>query len=206
MKTVNIQVRWAASHLCGDTLKALAYSDWFNVDTSKTLHWVRKDVDFCSCELNSCVSFNRVVSLDMRCRQINRCNSSHFSSVSDQLLSHLKQLSQRFRGLIPPYVLYQDELQLGNINCPYCCVHIKVFLSLGLRPCLCLTIEKTFYCSLDFGDCEAKFIFPLISEFLEATSLLVLLEFSRKFKCSWSSSVATSVLILTNRTPSLCHL
>ena len=44
-----------------------------------------------------------------------------------------------------------------------------------------------------------------LSEFPEATSLLVLFGSSVKFTCSWSSSLATSLLVLSSRTASFCH-
>ena len=57
-----------------------------------------------------------------------------------------------------------------------------------------------------YGDCVAKFrLHPTVSEFPEATSFLVLVEFSGKFKCSWSSYVSTSFLALASRTASFCH-
>ena len=157
----------------------------------------------------------------MSCCQSIVCNASNFSSVSDQLPSHLKQLSERFLGLIP------GRTQILRVVCTNMTCSLKsdgheiftvwlrsdrefFILSLGLRPYLCLTIEKTFsVCgtqSVDFSRlCGQMLSLPLVSAFPDATSLLVLFESSGKFRCSWSSSVATSLLVLSSRTASFCH-
>ena len=78
--------------------------------------------------------------------------------------------------------------RVTDMNIPHIAAFTSRFfiLSLGLRPYLCLTIEKT------FSMCGTP------SEFPEATNFLVLIESSRRFRCSWSSSVATSLLALSN--------
>ena len=83
------------------------------------------------------LSVSRVVSLSSNeLLPISRSNTSNFSLVSDQLLSHLKQLSERFLGLIP------GRTQLLRVVCtkmtcslksdgheysPYSCVQIESF-------------------------------------------------------------------------------
>ena len=83
---------------------------------------------------------------------------------------------------------------------PHGCVHNPGFsFHLGLRPYLCLTIEKTFFMrgtpSSDFWRlCGQISSLPSVSEFPEATSFFVLIESSG----IWSSSVATNLLVLTS--------
>ena len=95
--------------------------------------------------------------------------------------------------------------RVTDMNIPHIAAFTSGFfiLSLGLRPYLCLTIEKTFsVCDTQSVDiwrlCGPILSLPLVPEFPEATSLLVLFESSGKFRCSWSSSVATSLLVLSN--------
>ena len=88
-------------------------------------------------------------------------------------------------------------------------LHIAVFTSrsfirsVGLRPYLCLTIEKNILHVQHVICGYMEIVWPTLSflsvsefpEFPGATSFLVLTESSRKFRCSWSSSVATRFLV-----------
>ena len=107
-----------------------------------------KDVGFGSCKLNSSVSQQSRPS-PHRLRLINRCKSSNFCLIRDQPLSHLKELSQRFQGLI----LGRSQnfrVIFPKMNCSLKSDPIPLCSHRGLSfdpsDCdhICLTIEKTF--------------------------------------------------------------
>ena len=82
---------------------------------------------------------------------------------------------------------------------PYACVHIEVHHFVSRTDSMCSAQ------SVDIWRlCGQMSHFPSILVFCEATFFLVHIEFSCKFRCSWSS-VATSLLELTSRNASLCH-
>ena len=144
----------------------------------------------------------------------------NYSLVTDHLLSHLKQLSQWFLVLILgrsqflriSVPRWSAAWRVTDRNIPHMAAFTSksFILSFGLRPYLCLTIEKTFFmCGTQSVDiwrlCGQDLSSPSVSQFPEATSLLVVCESSGKLWCSWPSSVATSLLALKTRTASFCH-
>ena len=124
------------------------------------------------------LSVNRVVSLHIGC-----CR-------------HLKQLSQWFLGLIPcrtqilRKVCPKMKCSLnsdGHDVTPFCCVHIEVFHFVSRTETISLSHNRE-------NLLHVRYAFP------QATSLHVLFESSGKFRCSWFSSVATSLLVFSSRT------
>ena len=174
--------------------------DWFSTDSAQTAlsHKRRKFLQFQTEQL--CQSAESSLSTQVAANQ--SLQKQYFSLVSDQLLSHLKQLSQILFGWFlvdlrfSVSFLCQDELQHGEWETkrypiwvrPHrgLSIHLSdwdhIFVSRSRRFSPCVARRLWIH-----GDRVGNFLSLLsISEYLEATIFLVVFESSGKFKCFWS--------------------
>ena len=129
---------------------------------------------------------------------INHSKSSNFGLVSDQSLSHLKQVSQRCLGLFLGWSQILCAVYT-KINCHVFTSRFFIWSIEGSDKIwphnLHISTKYVPHMEKVFSIMRQIYGLSPMPEFPEATSFLVLVESSRKFRCSWSSSVATSFLV-----------